>query len=288
MSVSTRKTGGGRRSTRASAQEQEVTDYKVDLKSSLTKVDSPSFMKMMMYGSTGCGTTWGALNILRSEQFEGDLIYINTDIPQNLHDNVKLLSDEEQKRLIIPKKEDGTYYRVIEPELWEAIWKQLEETYGDFSGVAGIVIDYIELLYDGYINRADPQTPFAYGKPRKQFLKEVWNPLLKAKTNVIFIGKEYPIYIDTGKGDQFKEATGQYVSWLDGSKSLEKWKVDLNMIIYRDMKFRGDVMRRRWNTVFVKHKLGLDAFELEGEDSNLFNVFYNYYLEQQAEIKGSN
>lgn len=276
-----------RTSTRASQQDNVVQKYEVDLKSSLTKVDSPSFMKMMMYGSTGCGTTWGALNILRSEHFEGDLIYINTDIPQNLYDNVKLLSDEDQKRLIIPKKEDGTYYRVTEPELWETIWKDLTKTYGDFSSVAGIVIDYIELLYDGYIDRRDPQTPFAYSKPRKEFLKEVWNPLLKTKTNVIFIGKEYPVYIDTGKGDQFKEASGQYVSWLDGSKSLEKWKVDLNMIVYRDMKFRGDKMRRMWTTVFEKHKLGLKAFELEGDDSNLFNVLYKYYLKQQKEIKGS-
>ena len=116
---------------------------------------------------------------------------------------------------------------------------------------------------------------------------EVWNPLLKTKTNIIFIGKEYPVFIDTGKGDQFKEATGQYVSWLDGSKSLEKWKVDLNMIVYRDMKFRGDKMRRKWTTIFEKHKLGLKAFELEGDDSNLFNVLYKYYLEQQKEIKGS-
>lgn len=276
-----------RTSTRASQQDNVVQKYEVDLKSSLTKVDSPSFMKMMMYGSTGCGTTWGALNILRSEHFEGDLIYINTDIPQNLYDNVKLLSDEDQKRLIIPKKEDGTYYRVTEPELWETIWKDLTKTYGDFSSVAGIVIDYIELLYDGYIDRRDPQTPFAYSKPRKEFLKEVWNPLLKTKTNVIFIGKEYPVYIDTGKGDQFKEASGQYVSWLDGSKSLEKWKVDLNMIVYRDMKFRGDKMRRMWTTVFEKHKLGLKAFELEGDDSNLFNVLYKYYLKQQKELKGS-
>ena len=287
MTMSKTTTTRRKRSVRTPANEQTVIEYKIDLKSSLTKVDAPSFMKMMMYGSTGCGTTWGALNILRSEHFKGDLIYINTDMSQNLYDNVKILTDEEQERLIIPKKEDGSYYRVIEPELWEAIWKQLEETYGDFSSVAGIVVDYIELLYDGYINRADPQTPFAYGKPRKDFLKAVWNPLLRTKTNVIFIGKEYPVFVDTGKGDQFKEATGQYVSWLDGSKSLEKWKVDLNMIVCRDMKYRGDKLRRTWTTIFEKHKLGLDAFELKGDDSNLFNVLYNYYLEQQIEIKGS-
>lgn len=278
---------------------QDTTpDVKASLKKSSETIDEQqNHIKMFIYGKTGCGTTYGALHILRTPQFEGDLIYINNDVPQNLRDNVRLLTEEEQARLVIPHTSDGSdYMRVTTRNDWLAVWKALEEEYGDFSSCAGIVLDYVENLYDGYIAEWNPQTPFAYGTPRKYFYDEVLAPLMNAKTNVVIIGKEAPIYVDVGQGEQFAKHLGQYQAFWDGSKALEKWKVDFNFIIYRETLFRDERSKVHYRTIFEKHKLGIDPIIVPHlddpengieavEDSNLFNVFYQYYLDKQAEIR---
>jgi hypothetical protein len=59
-------------------------DIKVTLKNSINTVQEANHVKMMMYGRTGAGTTYGALDILKDESLTGDVIFINTDLPQNL------------------------------------------------------------------------------------------------------------------------------------------------------------------------------------------------------------
>jgi len=279
-----RRTGGANRSSRKTKPSEVDEEVVVSLVNSLTSVKESQFLKIFMYGKTGCGSTYGALDILRSPHFTGKLLYINTDVPQNLRDNINLLSDEEKERVIIPLDESGEYMRVSTPAQWKSIWKQLEAEYEDFEGCAGIVVDYIENIYDGYIAHYDPQTPMKYGKPRKEFYKDVLAPLMKAKTNALIIGKERPVYVDTGQGDQYKKHLGEYTSFLTGS--LEKWQVDFNMILYRETVFRENRLKRDFITVFEKHKLGLKAFELEGADSNLFGNIYEHYLVKQKELRG--
>lgn len=285
MSRSSRRTGGAdRTSTRTTKPSEETETFEVTLSNSLTAVKESQYLKIFMYGKTGCGSTYGSLDILRSPRFKGKLIYINTDVPQNLRDNINLLTDEEKERVIIPLDQDGEYMRVSTPAQWESIWKQLETEYGDFNECAGIVVDYIENIYDGYIARRDPQTPMKYGKPRKEFYEAVLAPLMRSRTNVIVVGKERPVYVDVGQGDQYKKHMGDYTSFLTGS--LEKWQVDFNMILYRETVFRDDRLKRDFMTVFEKHKLGLKAFELEGADSNLFSNIYEHYLVKQKELRG--
>ena len=263
--------------------QKKEEDHKIFLKKSITRATDIDYIKTFMYGATGCGSTWGALNALKSPKFKGDLIYINTDIPQNLKLNVIKLSEDEQKRLVIPTDENGEYLRVITRSMWNTLWKMLEKEYNDFSNTAGIVIDYIDNLYEAYIKEFDPVTPFDYRKPREAFKEEVWDRLMSARCNVIIIGKEQPVYVDVGKGEQYKKKSGSYVSMLDKG-SISRWKVDLNLIIYREMRFREDRNRRKFVTIYEKHKLGLEPFELDGDNSNLFNNIFNHLINQNEKI----
>jgi hypothetical protein len=272
-------------SPRSSRQEEELPE--VELINSISEVEENPFMKMLMYGKTGCGTTYGALHVLRTKQFEGDVIVINTDIHKNLYDNVMRFTEEERKRLFIPRDSSGQYMRVNTPARVKAVKAALIKEYGerlDEKPVAAVILDYSESVYDGYIDHYDPQTPFAYGKPRKEFKKDLWDWLMKANTNFIVLAKEIPVYVDTGAGEQFQKHQNEYICWLEKSAKTRQWLVDFNTIIYRETRRADDRMGRFFVSVFEKHKLGLQAFELSGRDSNLFNEIYSHFLKAQEAL----
>ena len=161
---------------------------------------------------------------------------------------------------------------------------KLEEMFGDFSDCAGIILDYHDILYDSYIDEANPQTPFAYSTPRNKYMKEVFYFLLDAKTNTIINSKAKAVYVDVGQGDQFKQHNGDYTDTLPNA---EKWKTPFNYIIYRQKIFVGDYEKETYRSIFKKHKLGLKPLILQGENSNLFTEVIRFIKEKQAELRGT-
>ncbi len=239
---------------------------------------SNHYLKMFMYGATNSGTTYGALHILRSKYFSGDVIIMNTDVPQNLEGNLSFFTDVAE-RLIIPRDSEGNIIRIDSIDILDVITDYIEN-YIKENKVAGIIVDYVDKIYDLFIQYYNPKTPFEYALPRSKF-REWWEKVINFNTNIVIIGKEYPAY---SGDDQFSSIIVGYQSIFDGSKSLEKFKVDLNFIAYRELLNRNDRSQRKFRTVLEKHKIGIDPIVIEGNNSNCFDYIYDYYLKKKEEL----
>lgn len=239
------------------------------------------FVKAFIWGISGCGTTYGAMSLIRELTLKGKPVVIfNTDVVENIKDNMKLFTEEERKLIHYITDEDGEIMVIDSYDKWNSAWAKAVEKYGDFSECAGVVLDFYDTVYDAYIEKWNPQTPFAYRPPRDKLWEQCIEPLIKAKTNTIINGKAKPIYIDVGQGDQFKKHFGDYEMTL-----LDKWRIPFNLIAYRQLRNAGDFENEHFRTVLTKHKLGLKPLIIEGDDSNLLPFILNFLKKKQVEIR---
>ena len=261
-------------------------EIKVTLKNSINTIQEAHHVKMMMYGRTGAGTTFGALDILKDKNLTGDVIYLNTDLAQNLKDNVLLLPENLQSRLIVPRDENGEYMIIDSEEKMRAVKSALEAEYGDFSSCAGIVFDYANRFYDALIEKYDPTIPIKYRKPNEVLRELCWDFVMGANTNSIIISKEKEIYQEDMDNPSIQTGSGEYESMFRGSKA--DWLTDCNLIIYRETRFRDDRMKRKFVSIFEKHKLGMTAFEYDDPNGNMWTNIMEFYAKKQKEIREQN